>query len=134
MGVLAVPLLAASTTATVLSQRQSTGAQQVELDLAARQEKLGATTREAARKRRLVAVLGAQRAGAAAAGVGFSGSVANISLSDAREAQLDRSLDRSNTRVSLDRLRRQRSSIGKAGFLRSVGTAGSGAFAASQVS
>lgn len=92
------------------------GAQQVELDLAARQEKLAFKDREVARKRRLVAVLGAQRAAFAAAGVS-GGSLANVSLSDAEQASIDRLVDRSNTRITLDRINRQRKSIGQAGVL-----------------
>jgi len=117
----AVGVLAAGTVLSASAGVKAAGAQQVELDLAARQEKLGASEREVARKNRLNAVLGAQAAEAAAMGVGFSGSVANVSISDARQASIDRLIDRSNTRITIDANRRRRSSIGKTANLRAAG-------------
>ncbi len=113
------------------AQVKGAGAKQVELDLAARTEKLAAQDREVARQRRLNAVLGAQAAEAAAMGVGFSGSVANVSISDAEQAGIERLVDRTNTRVTLDRIRRSRKSVGKVGTLRAATTllsAGGAAF------
>jgi len=118
LGFLASSAAVASASAAI----KGAGAQQVELDLAARQEGLAAKDREVARKRRLVAVLGSQRAAAAAAGVALSGSVANISIADAEQASIDRLLDRTNTRITLDRIGRQRQSIGRAGVLSAGGT------------
>lgn len=110
-------LAAASGVLGASAQVKAAGAQQVELDLAARQEKLAATDREVQRKRRLNAVLGTQAAQAAASGVAFSGSVANVSVSDAEQASVDRLVDRSNTRIVIDSINRRRKSIGRAGAL-----------------
>lgn len=115
-------LTAASAAVGVVSQRQATAAQQVELDLAARQEADAARGRELQRKRRLAALLGAQYVNAAASGVAMSGSVANIASTDARRAYEDTAMDYVNTQSRLDALRRQRESLGFAGALGQAST------------
>lgn len=116
MGVFAAyPVLAALTVATtaaaVHSQRQAAGAQQVEIDLAKRQESQAAQDREVQRKRRVVALLGSQSSAAAAAGLAQSGSVGNISLVDARRASEDSMVADLNTRQRIDALSRRRNTI-----------------------
>lgn len=110
-----IAAVVAGTAATVHSQRQATGAQEVELELAKRQEQRGAADREVQRKRRLVAILGSQRAAAAASGFAMSGSVANISITDAKRAAEDSRVDSLNSRLRIDSLSRRKRSIRRAG-------------------
>lgn len=123
MGQIALLALAAAGTAVAVhGQRQAAGAQQVELDLAARQEATAARDREVQRKRRLVAILGSQAAEASAAGVAMSGSVANVSITDAKRAGEDSLIDSVNTSTRINALRRERRTIGRASTYQSVGT------------
>lgn len=112
----------AGTTAAVATQRKASGAQEVELELAQRKETQGARDREVARRRRLAAILGSQSAVAAASGVAMSGSVANISLTDAQRAAEDSLTDDVNTRTRIDALKRQRSTISRLSKFRSATT------------
>ncbi len=102
---------AATTALTVAAQRQAAGAQQVELDIAKREESAGARDREVQRKRRITAILGAQSADAAAKGIALSGSVANISLVDAKRASEESLIDDVNTRARISALSRRSRSI-----------------------
>lgn len=113
-------LTAASTAVAVYSARESAAYQQAELDVAARQEGRAAQEREVARKRRLAAILGSQSAAAAASGLAMSGSVANISLTDAQRAGEDSLTDDVNTRQRIDALRRQRHTIGRMSNIRTA--------------
>ena len=115
-------LAAASAVGAVAAQRQSAGAREVELELQQRQESSAARERAIARKRRLTAVLGAQSADAAARGVQMSGSVANISITDATRAAEDSQVDEVNTRLRIDALRRQRRSVARHSTARSATT------------
>lgn len=114
--------LALAVGATVYEQQQAAGAQQVELDMAKRQESAAAQDRELQRKRRLSAIIGAQTAAAAAQGLELSGSVANITLIDAKRAGEDSQVDRVNTQWRLDSLTRQRRTIGRLANARSAAT------------
>lgn len=121
----AVPLLilaGASTAYTVSENRRAAGAQQVELDLAKRDEQAQALDREVQRKRRFNAILGSQNAAAAASGVMNSGSVANISLADATLEREDAAIDRNNTANRIDAYSRNRASIGRASNARTATT------------
>jgi hypothetical protein len=82
-----------------------------QIKLEERQEKLAAGDRELQRQRRLNALLGEQNAMAAASGVANSGSVANISLQDAKLAEEDSKVDKVNTGYRLQALRMKRKSI-----------------------
>ena len=108
--------------ATVSAQRQAAGAQQVELEVAKREESAAARDREVQRKRRTVAILGAQSASAAAKGVSLSGSVANISIVDAKRASEESMIDDVSTRARIDALSRRSRSIGRLQKLRSAAT------------
>lgn len=113
--------ISAATTAYSVDQgKKATASQQVELDLAKRQESQAAQDRELQRNRRINAILGAQNAQAAASGVANSGSVANISLQDAKLAGEDSSTDALNTRTRIDALSRQRTTIGSVGRARTA--------------
>lgn len=127
MGVFAAyPALTAITAltagASIYAQRQAAGAQEVEMELAQRQESQAARDREVQRKRRVVALLGSQAASAAAAGVAQSGSVGNISLVDAKRAAEDSMVDDLNTRQRIDALRRRRNTIDRLSRVRTATT------------
>lgn len=79
------------------AQKSSANAQVVQMNLEKRQEAAAATDREVQRARRLNAILGAQNAEIAASGVVNQGSIANVSLTDARRAAEDSQVDRINT-------------------------------------
>lgn len=117
-GFLASSAAVASASASI----KGTGAQEVDLELAKRQEKLAAKDREVQRQERLNAVLGSQRAAAAASGVAFSGSVANVSISDAERASIDRLVDRQNTRIQLNRFDTRKKAIRRIGNMRAGAT------------
>lgn len=106
-------LTLASVGLTIAAQRQAAGAQQVELEIAQREESAASRDREVLRKRRTVAILGAQSADATAKGIALSGSVANISLVDARRASEESLIDDVNTRARIDALSRRSRSIGR---------------------
>lgn len=63
------------------------------------------------RRERFVALLGSQSAEAAARGLQMSGSVANISLTDAQRAGNESQIDQVNTRNRIDALSRNRATI-----------------------
>lgn len=111
MGQLAIPLLIAAAGAQIYTERQASGAQQVELEMQKRGEDSAARDREVQRKRRLNAILGAQSAVAAASGLQSQGSVANISLVDATRAGQESFIDQGNTRARIASLSRQQASI-----------------------
>lgn len=93
-------------------QRQAAGHQQAELKLAQRQEEMGARDREVQRKRRINAILGSQSAMAAAGGIAMSGSVANVSIEDARLAGEESLVDATTTGLRISALQRRSRSIG----------------------
>ncbi len=113
---------AAAAVTTIAADRKATGAKQVELDIQARQEKSAARDREIQRRRRLATVLGSQAALAAAKGIQLSGSVANISLTDAKRAAEDSRTDDLNTQARLASLKRQRKSLSRVSTLRTATT------------
>lgn len=114
--------LIALTAASVSATRQAAGAKQVELNIAKREEASGSRDREIQRKRRIAAILGAQAADAAAKGIALSGSVANISIVDAKRASEDSLIDDVNTRARISALSRRSRSIGRIANLRSATT------------
>ncbi len=116
MGLLAL----ATVGLTIAADRQKEKAQQVELAIAQREETAAARDREVQRGRRINAILGAQSADAAARGVQLSGSVANISLVDAKRASEESLIDDVNTRGRIDALSRRSRSIRR---LRKIDTA-----------
>ena len=126
MGAAAVPIMigltAATTVYSISEQRKAAADQKGELELQQRQENLAAADREIQRKRRLNAILGSQAAAAAAGGVMNSGSIANISISDAKQARTDTLVDRVNTATRINALRRQSSSISGEANARTAGT------------
>lgn len=118
-------VLAAAIVGTALqveSDRAATRAQQVELRMAKRQESAAARDRELQRKRRTGAILGTQSALAAASGVAMSGSVANVSLTDAKRAGEETMIDDANTRARIGALERRRRTIGRLGNIRTATT------------
>ena len=123
MGIFALTTLVLGTTAaSVGATRQAAGAQQVELEIAKREEAAGARDREVQRRRRITAILGAQAAQAAASGVQLSGSVANISIVDAKRASEESLIDDVNTRARINALSRRSRSVGRIARLRSATT------------
>jgi hypothetical protein len=105
-----------------VAQKKSSDAQQVQLNLEKRQELAAAQDREVQRQRRLNAILGANNAAIAASGVVNSGSVANVSIIDAKRASEDSQVDRVNTRSRVIALDTNRRAIRKAGYLQAAGT------------
>ena len=97
----------------IAADRQVAGAKQVELEITKRQEASASRDREIQRKQRLAAILGAQSADAAAKGIALSGSVANISLEDARRASRESLIDDVNTAGRISALSRRSRSIGR---------------------
>ncbi len=97
----------------IAAQRKEAGAKQVELETAKRGEASAARDREVQRKQRIAAILGAQSADAAARGVQLSGSVANISLEDAKRASRESLIDDVNTAGRVAALSRQIRSVGR---------------------
>ena len=95
----------------IAPQRQEAGAKQVELEIAKRQEASASRDREVQRKQRITAILGAQAANAAAKGIALSGSVANISLEDAKRASRESLIDDVNTTARISALSRRSRSI-----------------------
>lgn len=104
------------------AQISASNAQQAQLKLEKRQEESAARDREVQRQRRLNAILGAQNAAIAASGVVNSGSVANVSLVDAKRASEDSQVDRINTRSRIIALDANRRAIRKVGQLQAAGT------------
>ena len=95
----------------IAAQRTAANAQQVELEIAKREESAAGRDREVQRKRRIAAILGAQSADAAAKGIALSGSVANISLVDAERASEESLIDDVNVRSRMAALSRRSRSI-----------------------
>ena len=91
--------------------RAEAGAKQVELEISKRQEASASRDREIQRKQRIAAILGAQSADAAAKGIALSGSVANISIEDARRASRESLIDDVNTTARISALSRRSRSI-----------------------
>ena len=106
----------------IAAQRKEAGAKQVELEIAKRQEASASRDREVQRKQRITAILGAQAANAAAKGIALSGSVANISLEDARRASRESLIDDVNTAGRISALSRRSRSIGRLQKLRTAVT------------
>jgi hypothetical protein len=104
------------------AQISASNAQQTQLKLEKRQEESAARDREVQRMRRLNAILGAQNAAIAASGVANSGSVANVSLVDAKRAAEDSQVDRINTSSRIIALDTNRRAIRKAGQIQAAGT------------
>lgn len=104
------------------AQKSSANAQQVQLDLQKRQENAAATDREVQRQRRLNAILGAQNAAIAASGVVNQGSIANVSLLDARRAAEDSQVDRINTSTRITALRTESSAIRRTSNIQAAAT------------
>ena len=102
--------------------RQEAGAKQVELEISKRQEASASRDREIQRKQRIAAILGAQSADAAAKGIALSGSVANISLEDARRASRESLIDDVNTSARISALSRRSRSIGRLAKVRTAVT------------
>lgn len=129
-GVLAAPftggaslwLTAAATGAQVWAGKEAASAQRTEIEMQKRQERAAAQDREVQRQRRLNAILGSQNAAAAASGVANSGSVANISLIDAKRATEDSLVDQVNTGSKINALRAQSRSIRRISNIRAAGT------------
>ena len=95
----------------IAAQRQEARAQTIELEIAKREEASASRDREVQRKQRIAAILGAQAADAAAKGVALSGSVANISLEDAKRASRESLIDDVNTSARISALSRRSRSI-----------------------
>lgn len=106
----------------IAASRQEAGAKQVELEITKRQEASASRDREVQRKQRIVAILGAQAASAAAKGIALSGSVANISIEDARRASRESLIDDVNTAGRISALSRRSRSIGRLQKLRTAVT------------
>jgi hypothetical protein len=127
MGVLALPavqwaIVGLTAAGAVYANRQATGAQEVELEMQKRGEATAAQDREVQRKRRLNAILGSQAAEAAASGLSMSGSVANISLTDARRASEESMIDSVASRQRIDALNRQQRTVRRLGNVRTAST------------
>lgn len=127
MGVLALPavqwaIVGLTAAGAVYAQRQASGAQEVELEMQKRGEAQAAQDREIQRKRRLNAILGSQAAEAAASGLQMSGSVANISLTDARRASEESMIDSVSSRQRIDALNRQQRTIRRISNVRQAST------------
>lgn len=127
MGVLALPavqwaIVGLTAAGAVYSQRQAAGAQEVELQMQKRGEASAAQDREIQRKRRLNAILGTQAAEAAAGGLSMSGSVANISITDAKRASEESMIDSVASRQRIDALSRQQRTIRRASNVRTAST------------
>lgn len=104
------------------AQSSSANAQQAQLTLQQRQEKQAATDRDVQRQRRLNAILGAQTAAISAAGIVNSGSVANVSLVDARRAAEDSQVDQINTSTRISALRTESRAIRRVSQIRGAAT------------
>jgi hypothetical protein len=104
------------------AQKSSSNAQQTQLLLEKRQEQAAAQDREVQRMRRLNAILGSQNAAIAASGVVNSGSIANVSITDAKRASEDSQVDRVNTSARIIAIDTNRRAIRKAGDLQAAGT------------
>lgn len=104
------------------AQTSASNAQQGQLNLEKRQEAAAAQDREVQRSRRLQAILGAQNAAIAASGVVNSGSVANVSLVDAKRAAEDSQVDRINTSTRITALDTNRRAIRRVGQIKAAGT------------
>jgi hypothetical protein len=127
MGVFALPavqwaIVGLTAAGAVYSQRQAAGAQEVELQMQKRGEATAAQDREIQRKRRLNAILGTQAAEAAAGGLSMSGSVANISLTDARRASEESMIDSVASRQRIDALSRQQRTVRRLSNVRTAST------------
>lgn len=108
--------------ASIYAGKQAASAQRAQIEMQKRQEAAAATDREVQRQRRLAAILGSQRAAAAAAGVAASGSVANISYVDARRAAEDSLVDEINASNRIRALSSQSRSIRRISNVKAAGT------------
>lgn len=115
-------LAAASAVGAVSATTKATGAREVELELAQRKEETASRDREVQRKERIIAILGAQSAQAAASGLAMSGSVGNISIADAQRAGRESLVDDVNTRGRIDALKRNRKTISRLSSIRTATT------------
>ncbi len=115
---LAIAALVLQASATV----QEAGAKKVELEIAKREEASAARTREVDRRERVRTIISAQAAEAAAKGLQLTGSVANISIVDAKLAGQESFIDRANTRARIAALSRRGSSITRVANIRAAGT------------
>ena len=106
----------------IAAQRQEARVQTIELEIAKREEASASRDREVQRKQRITAILGAQAADAAAKGVALSGSVANISLEDAKRASRESLIDDVNTSARISALSRRSRSIRRLQKLRTAVT------------
>jgi hypothetical protein len=127
MGVLALPavqwaIVGLTAAGAVYAQRQTAGAQVAELEMQKRGEAQAAQDREIQRKRRLNAILGSQAAEAAASGLSMSGSVANISITDARRASEESMIDSVASRQRIDAMSRQQRTIRRVSTVRQAST------------
>jgi len=104
------------------AQKSSSNAQQTQLNLEKRQEIAAAQDREVQRQRRLNAILGSQNAAIAASGVVNQGSIANVSLVDARRASEDSQVDRINTSSRIIALDTNRRAIRRVGNIQAAAT------------
>lgn len=123
----AVTTAAVGTYMQVQANNQAADEKKAELVSQSQQEKAAAIDRELQRKRRLSAILGAQAAEAAASGLAMSGSVANISINDAKIGTEDNIIDAGNTRARINSYDRTSRSIGKIASYQNAGTIMSGA-------
>lgn len=106
----------------VVAQQSASNAEQAQLDLQKRQEKGAAADREVQRQRRLNAILGSQNAAIAASGVVNQGSIANVSLVDAKRAAEDSNVDRINTSSRIIALSEKSRSIKRVANIQSAAT------------
>jgi hypothetical protein len=101
---------------------RSAQAENAQLKVVQRQEEQAATDREVQRQRRLNAILGSQAASVAASGVALSGSVANLSIVDARRAAEDSLVDQISTGQRITALQMQRRSNTQGARIKVAGT------------
>ena len=120
-------LLVGSTALTAGSQIKAAKEQKVEYELARRKEESASLDREVQRRRRVKALIGAQAAEAAAKGLEMSGSVSNISITDAKRAGEDTLIDSVNTRATIASLNRASNTATRVGYTRAATTIMSGA-------
>lgn len=114
--------LAAAAAVSSFGTIRAAQAENAQLKLQQRQEEQAATDREVQRQRRLNAILGYQSASAAAAGVSMSGSIANLSIVDARRAAEDSLVDRISTGQRISALQMARRSNSQAAAFKVGGT------------
>jgi len=124
-------LLAAG--AQAVQQRNVAKAQEIELEVAADQEKLSAEGRELVRRQKLNKVLASNVVAQVTSGATGEGTPQSIALASAKQASLSEGLEGLSSRLKQAQLRRRAKTTRRAGDVQAASTLLQGAFQAGEL-